>query len=210
MSSIGVQGQFQEYWEAAGIKSGDILTFERNNPSVGKIRTLRYPQGRGLEQALASSSGIEAPAPVQPAAAPAAPSSTPSFHPGSSSRSTTFEEVAHGAPGSTSGSMGAPQPQVTCTRAPHVQHTGHQNRWMELPDGSSVKTIYKSTLVHQQCPIAGWLFKKVRPCYVLVLRFQLSRIPISERQSQPFPNFSHAFSVCSCMTGSQLTWTMPS
>ncbi len=33
----------------------------------------------------------------------------------------------------------------------------HPNRWMELPDGWAVKTVYKSTLAHQQCPIAGGL-----------------------------------------------------
>ena len=31
----------------------------------------------------------------------------------------------------------------------------HPNRWMEQPDGWAIKTVYKSTLAHQQCPIAG-------------------------------------------------------
>ena len=35
------------------------------------------------------------------------------------------------------------------------QQGSHPNRWMELADGWSIKTVYKSTLVHQQCPIAG-------------------------------------------------------
>ena len=35
------------------------------------------------------------------------------------------------------------------------QQGSHPNRWMELIDGWNIKTVYKSTLAHQQCPIPG-------------------------------------------------------
>lgn len=35
------------------------------------------------------------------------------------------------------------------------QQGSHPNRWMELIDGWNIKTVYKSTMAHQQCPIAG-------------------------------------------------------
>lgn len=35
------------------------------------------------------------------------------------------------------------------------QQGSHPNRWMELANGWNVKTVYKSTMAHQQCPIAG-------------------------------------------------------
>ena len=35
------------------------------------------------------------------------------------------------------------------------QQGSHPNRWLELGDGWAIKTVYKSTLQHQQCPIAG-------------------------------------------------------
>lgn len=47
-----LSGQFTDYWDSAGITSGDVLTFERDNPDFGKIRILRYPQGQGLDEAL--------------------------------------------------------------------------------------------------------------------------------------------------------------
>ena len=35
------------------------------------------------------------------------------------------------------------------------QQGSHPNRWMELTDGWCIKTVYKSTIAHQQCPVAG-------------------------------------------------------
>ena len=51
-------GQFTDYWDSAGISSGDVLTFERDNPEVGKIRILRYPQGQGLDDVLFGSQNV--------------------------------------------------------------------------------------------------------------------------------------------------------
>lgn len=67
------------------------------------------------------------------------------------------------------------QPALTDTASVRARHEGsvdlatrgvsqqgsHPNRWMELNDGWCIKTVYKSTIAHQQCPIAGWLFKKL-------------------------------------------------
>lgn len=147
-----LRGQFHDYWDAAGVKAGDVLTFERNTPTMGKIRVMRYPQGRGLEEALEDVAGGTV------------------TGVGVTSRNTTVTgEITP---------MRAAEPPIARQFSSHGEiilnnngpstyqsseraSGGHPNRWTELSDGSAAKTVYKSTLVHQQCPVAGWLFRKL-------------------------------------------------
>lgn len=52
-------------------------------------------------------------------------------------------------------SRGARQEASSDVPRGQSQQGSHPNRWMELADGWAIKTVYKSTLAHQQCPIAG-------------------------------------------------------
>jgi hypothetical protein len=133
-----MQGQFHEYWDAAGVSSGDVLTFEPNQPSPGMIKVQRYPQGRGLEDALLPQTGRDGMSTAQVRSGP-----------------------GHATTASDANELGATAAHPHQQQPGSLSSLGHPNRWTELGDGSAVKTVYKSTLVHQQCPIAGWLFNKV-------------------------------------------------
>ena len=184
-----LRGQFHDYWDAVGVKAGDVLTFERNTPSFGKIRVKRYPQGRGLEDALDEAGGGTTSGGLNPSrnATVAGEIMNISTHRGGG-RATSIAEALPSGPSSTGHGK---QPQQLRSQlssrgldlgdgpplyngAGHSSHglsarevgekggsSGHPNRWTELSDGSAAKTVYKSTLVHQQCPIAGWLFRKL-------------------------------------------------
>jgi len=164
-----LQGQFNDYWEAAGIKSGDVLTFERNNPTYGKIRIRKYSQGRGLEAALSAVGNDGETATPGSKGAPcvdhvdARPPSSHALPTRTTSKAKAVPRAPPQAFNSHRSHRGAgPHSQPSSSSIPpQAQQVSHPNRWMESSDGSAVKNIYKSTLVHQQCPIAGWLFKKV-------------------------------------------------
>jgi hypothetical protein len=174
-----LRGQFQEYWDTAGVKSGDVLTFQRNTPSTGKIKVGRFPQGKGLEAALdiggcaggsysvnntttaRTESTVVVVAAASRAAAPPAPLSN---------LGTRLTESRNTGGGSLR--IREQQKQQVQKQQQLQQHVdaadtgagsagGHPNRWTELSDGSAAKTVYKSTLAHQQCPIAGWLYRKL-------------------------------------------------
>lgn len=149
-----LRGEFQDYWEASGVKSGDVLSFERNKPSIGKILITLYPCGAGVEEALAHQD------------------QTP-LHAGSQHQSTTAARTTAAAHTITTTGLDASTLHQTYLPSQLDHHAAisgpgsssthhtHPNRWVELADGSAVKTVYKSTLVHHQLPIAGWLFNKL-------------------------------------------------
>jgi hypothetical protein len=166
-----LRGQFQDYWDSAGVKSGDVLTFQRNTPTVGKITVGRYPQGRGLEAAFepagagscsnnttVSKESIYAAAAASKASVPL-PLSNLGAHSNGITKNT----------GGTGGSLRLKEQQPRQQQKqqhPDVEtggsaNAGRPNRWTELPDGSVAKHVYKSTISHQQCPIAGWLYRKL-------------------------------------------------
>jgi hypothetical protein len=168
-----LRGQFQEYWDTAGVKSGDVLTFQRNTPTSGKIKVGRYPQGRGLETVLDTGGGSYSNATtaskestiVAATSKPTAPLPLSNLGRGlNESRNTSGGSLR------IREQQQKQQQQQQQQQKQHVDAdaggagsaaTGHPNRWTELPDGSAAKTVYKSTLVHQQCPIAGWLYRKL-------------------------------------------------
>lgn len=163
-----LRGQFHDFWDVAGVRAGDVLTFERNAAAAGPGRIVvgRFPQGQGLEDALEASGpgggASEGPAlPPLPPAPPRAPRSAALPR-----RDSSLSEVTTGA-----GALFPPQqrpahPVPAPAHAPALaggaaSATSHPNRWADLPDGSAAKTVYKSTLAHQQCPVAGWLYRKL-------------------------------------------------
>lgn len=141
-----LQGEFPDYWDSIGVSAGDVLTFERDVPTRGKIEVRRYPQGRGLEESLERNGGV-----------------TPSQACGTASN--LIDTAVAVSAGSLPQIVGGRIEGRESVRPGTIPATSaHPNRWVELPDGSASKTVYKSTLVHQHCPIAGWLFLKVCPC----------------------------------------------
>jgi hypothetical protein len=164
-----LRGGFHDFWDAAGVRAGDVLTFERNAATAdpGRILVGRFPQGRGLEEAL-DASGVASEGPALPPLPPAPPHAPRSA--ALPRRDSSLSEV-------TTAVAGAffPPPQRPITTAPAIppfggvaaaaggagSGTSHPNRWADFPDGSAAKTVYKSTLAHQQCPVAGWLYRKL-------------------------------------------------
>lgn len=165
-----LRGQFQEYWDATGVKSGDVLTFQRNTPIVGKITVGRYPQGRGLEAVFdpagaisnSNSTTVSKESTYVAAAASKATAPLPRSNLG----------LRPSEPKNSGGNGGFLRFKEQETREQQKQQlpdvdtggsasAGHPNRWTELPDGTVAKNVYKSTIAHQQCPIAGWLYRKL-------------------------------------------------
>lgn len=165
-----LRGQFQDYWDTAGVKSGDVLTFQRNTPTVGKITVGRYPQGRGLEAVIetagAGSYSNNTTASKESTYVAAATSKAAIPLPLSNLGPRATEMRSKGGSGDSLRIKEQQQKQRQKQQHPDVDTSGsasagHPNRWTELPDGSAAKTVYKSTLAHQQCPIAGWLYRKL-------------------------------------------------
>jgi hypothetical protein len=156
-----LRGQFQEYWDAAGVKSGDVLTFQRNTPTAGKIKVGRYPQGRGLESALDTAGNCHSNATTTTGSK----ESTIAAAASKIAAPLPLSNLGPREPKNTSGSQRIREQQQRRQDGAAVAEaggaSGHPNRWTELPDGSAAKTVYKSTLAHQQCPVAGWLYRKL-------------------------------------------------
>ncbi|KAL4425853.1 hypothetical protein ABPG75_009869 [Micractinium tetrahymenae] len=134
-----LRGQFAELWQAQGICSGDTLIFKRD-PLSGHIELSRISAGSGAAAGarMEEAAGSE----LSDSMLPETSGGTGLAFGGSGRRGTRHEATSEHGRG-------------------HSMQGSHPNRWMELPDGWAVKTVYKSTLAHQQCPIAGWLFKKL-------------------------------------------------
>ena len=126
----------------------------------------RYPQGRGLEEVLGVAAATTEATASMSAEIHQAPVAVPVvlLDPSSSTIITRLPRAATAA----AAAAAVLGPVHLTRRDPpsnssqsHHQQQGHPNRWTELSDGSAAKTVYKSTLVHQQCPIAGWLYRKL-------------------------------------------------
>ena len=141
---LNLQGQFQDFWDAAGVSAGDVLTFERLADNNGKIRIMRYPHGRGIEEALAGRTG--------PAASSCAPCSVPKALHALNTASQFSISNAETSPRSI-------RPNNSWKMDPGASVVFE---WLELPDGSAVKTLSESDFNYNRCPIPERLFTKVR------------------------------------------------
>ena len=148
-----IQGAFAELWEALGISSGDTLIFKRDLPT-GRIELARHAASNAVKAEEVGGWPIAIsccvchltlcvhhrhlalPFPLQGADSDL---SDPSAVEGSGGR----------------GARGVRQEASSEQTRGQSQQGSHPNRWMELADGWNIKTVYKSTMVHQQCPIAG-------------------------------------------------------
>lgn len=185
------QGEFPEYWDTVGIKAGDFLTFYRNPTSAKIVvrrypQGVGLPSGNNTsnQTLVRNSSGGGATGATHrtgsnnPTAIDTGATLNQRTNTGGASYNRDALIAAH-RPNEPAAvdlrrqeSVAAHRHQVppptdtavlpNTAVARGSAHQGvHHNRWMELSDGSAVKTVYKSTLMHQQCPVAGWLYNKV-------------------------------------------------
>ncbi|PRW59423.1 BREAST CANCER SUSCEPTIBILITY 1-like protein isoform B [Chlorella sorokiniana] len=126
-----LRGEFADLWREQGISAGDTLVFKRD-VQTGHIELSRIAAGAAAAAAARMEEGA--------ASELSDPSALEGFEGGRRGR----------------------QREASSDQTRGTSQQGAQsNRWMELADGWAIKTVYKSSLAHNQCPIAGWLFKKL-------------------------------------------------
>jgi hypothetical protein len=137
---------FPEYWDTAGVRAGDVLTFHPEPAAAGaspRMRVARHAVGPEANAAMASAVALGARAGSSALAGDGAEwAPLPRGRPRAERPAPATSRGGGGAGGASAGAS-------------------HPNRWSESADGSATKTVYRSTLVHQQLPIAGWLFRKL-------------------------------------------------
>jgi len=185
-----LRGNFHDVWDDERVEAGDVLVFIRD-PATGKIQlevnkgaalasTTTTGGGGGGGGGLYNGAGANVVMKLNKAAesimdwhAANAGSTTSSGRPQRAVRATGYKQY-----GNTSTTAGTKRGAAAAGGEGyyHLQSQpnggggsgggggggSHPNRWAELADGTgAVKTVYKSTLAHQQCPIAGWLFRQL-------------------------------------------------